>query len=157
MAFYLQIPGVKGAVTDSQHKEWIALHNVNFQVENHVTVKPGNAADRCGSVPSISDFTFTKLADVSSPKILESSLCAKVYDKVVMHVCNNDQKPYIELTLYKAIISNYDLEGIDAEEGVFTRLQETFNINAVKVEMRYIPHNATAISTGYDLEKMAMA
>jgi type VI secretion system secreted protein Hcp len=157
MAFYLQIPGIKGAATDSQHKDWIAVHNVNFQVDQKVSVRPGHVDNRFGSIPAISDFTFTKLADVASPKVLEASLGGMVYDKVVMHVCDSDSKSYIEYTLHKAIVSGYDLEGVDAVDGAHTRLQETFTINAVKIEMRYLVKNGAAMSAGYDLEKAALA
>jgi len=156
MAFYLQISGIKGAASDSKHKDWITVHNVNFQVDQAVSVRPGHVDDRYGSIPEISDFTFTKLADISSPKILEASLGGKVYDKVVMHVCNSESDSYIEYTLHKAIISGYDLEGANAEDGSHTRLQETFNINAIKLEMRYMPKSGAPVSTGYDLEKAAL-
>ena len=112
--------------------------------------------NRFGSIPDISDFTFTKLVDIASPKLLEASLGGKVYDKVVMHECNSDSKSYIEYTLHKAIVSGYDVEGVSDENSAHTRLQETFKINAVKIEMRYLPQNSTPVSTGYDLEKAAL-
>jgi len=156
MAFYLQIPGINGAVTDSQHKNWIGVHSINFKVDNHASTTPGSADDRIGAIPYISDFTLTKLVDIASPKLLEASLGGKVFDKVVIHVCNTDKKPYVEYTLHKAIIGAYDLEGKDSAARAHSLLREVFTINAVKLEMRHISGN-TALSTGYDLEKVAMA
>jgi len=157
MAFYLQIPGINGAVTDSQHKGWIAVHNINFDTSNHASVTPGHADDRYTAIPSLSDFIFTKLADVSSPKLLSASLGGKVYDKVVIHVCNNDAKPFIEYTLNKAIISHYDVNASDSQQGANTRIKETFAINATKVEMRYVPKGGTPLSTSYDQETVTLA
>lgn len=157
MAFYLQIPGIKGSVTDSQHKEWIAIHNVSFNTASYVSVKPGHVNDRSGSIPSVSDFVLTKLADISSPKLLGANLGGKVFDKVIIHACNNDQKPYIEYTLHKAMVSTYDVEGKNSEVGAHTRIQETITLNATKIEMRYLPANGTPVSIGYDLETVELA
>jgi len=152
MAFYLQIPGVKGAVTDSQHKGWIAVHDINFNAANHASVKPGHVTDRITSIPVVSNFVMSKLADVSSPKLLEASLGGKVFDKVVIHVCNSDSKPYVEYTLHKAIVGQYDMNGSDSAATANTHLKETFSLNATKVEMRYLPANGTPLSTAYDQE-----
>lgn len=152
MAFYLQIPGIKGSVTDSQHKDWIAIHDINFNTANHVSVKPGHVDDRYAGIPSLSDFVLSKLADVSSPKLLEASLGGKVFDKVMIHVCNNDKKPYIEYTLHKAIVSNYEIDAANSHSISATKLEEYFSLNATKIEMRYLPANGTPMSAAYDQE-----
>lgn len=157
MAFYLQIPNIKGSVTDSQHKNWIGIHHLNFVVDNSAFVRPGCVHDRISTIPHISDFTMTKNVDIASPKILEASLGGKVFDKVVVHVCNTDQKPYIEYTLHKAIIRSYDVEGDDSDTQSHSQIKEVFTINAVKIEMRYMPAGSTPLSAGYDLEKVQPA
>lgn len=157
MAFYLQIPGIKGSVTDSQHKDWIAIHDVHFNTGNYVSVKPGHVNDRYTGIPSLSDFVLSKLADISSPKLLEASLGGKVFDKVVIHFCNNDQKPYIEYTLHKAVVNNYEINASNSLAVSHTHLKELFSLNAVKIEMRYLPAQGTPMSTAYDQETAQLA
>ena len=84
MAFYLQIPGIKGSTTDSQHKDWISVHDINFHAANNASVKVGHVTDRISHIPSVSNFILSKLADVASPKLLEASLSGKVFNKVII-------------------------------------------------------------------------
>jgi type VI secretion system secreted protein Hcp len=150
MAFYLQIPGDEGAVTDSQHKGWIGIHDINFHTANNASVKPGHVSDRNTGIPAISNFVLTKLIDASSPKILEASLSGKVFDKVVVHICNSDAKPFVEYTLHKAIVSQYDMDASNAQNISQSNLHETFSLNATKIEMRYMPEGSAPMSTAYD-------
>jgi type VI secretion system Hcp family effector len=157
MAFYLQIPSITGSVTDSQHKGWIGVHDIHFHTANHASVKPGHTSDRITSIPAVSNFVLSKLTDVASPKILEASLSGKVFDKVVIHVCNTDEKPYIEYTLHKAIVSQYDMNATDSDTASHSHLQEMFSLNATKIEMRYMPQGGAPLSTAYDQEKVAFS
>ena len=156
MAFYVKLPGVTGSATDSQHKDWIGVHDINFHAANHASVKVGHVSDRVTNIPTVSNFVLSKLADVASPKLLEASLSGKVFDKVVIHVCNSDAKPYVQYTLHKAIVSQYDMNAADSDAGSHSHLQEVFALNATKIEMRYLPHNGTPLSTAYDQELAQM-
>lgn len=156
MAFYLQIPGIKGSATDSQHKDWIGIQDLHFQTSTYVHVTPGQVSERFSSKPSLSDFVLTKKTDISSPKLFGANVGGKVFDKVLIHVCNSDQTPMIEYTLSKVIVSSYDIAGKTSEIGSHTQIQEVITLNAVKIEMRFLPQNGTPVSVGYDQEKAAL-
>jgi type VI secretion system secreted protein Hcp len=152
MAFYLQIPGIKGSATDSQHKEWIGFHALHFNTFTSVHVSPGQVHNRSSSKPSISHFVLSKLADNASPKLLEANLGGKVFSKVVIHVCQGAQKPVIEYTLSNVVVCHYDIQASVSVSSTHERLVEQFSLNAIEIEMRYFPQNGTPISTSYDQE-----
>ena len=158
MAFYLQIPSIKGSATHDKHKGWIKLDSLDLCNERSLYVKPGSSADREYSTPKISDITLTKELDASSPYLYQHSIAGDSLGKVVIQACNisNGDHVYLEYTFYDAMISHYEICGISPTDK--DDLKETIRINYTKVQMKYVPQDASGRSgspviTGYDIGK----
>jgi type VI secretion system secreted protein Hcp len=156
MAFYLQIPNIKGSVTDSKYKGWIKVDSLDLCNERSIHVKVGSSSDREYSMPKISDMTLTKELDASSPYLYQNSLVGDSLGKIVIQACNvsKDNHVYLEYTLYDAMISHYDICGASPND--HDDLKETIQLNFTKVQMKYVSQDAggrsgSPIVTGYDL------
>ncbi len=70
MMMYLQLDGLKGESTDSDHRDWIELLSFNHaitQPASSISGTGGATAGRCQH----SDFSITKHVDMTSPKLYE--------------------------------------------------------------------------------------
>ena len=66
MTMYLQLDGLKGESTDSEHKDWIEVHSFNHSITQMPT--PGTAVSaHCQHA----DYAITKPVDMTSPKLYE--------------------------------------------------------------------------------------
>jgi type VI secretion system secreted protein Hcp len=156
MAFYLQIPKIKGSATHEKHKGWIKLDSLDLCNNRPMHVNLGSGADRDYSRPQISDVTLVKELDASSPYLYQNSFEGKSLDKVIIHACNvsKGNHVYLEYTLYDAMISYYDICGSSANDQ--DDLRETIKINFTKIQMKYISQDAsgrpgTPTVTGFDI------
>ena len=73
-------------------------------------------------------------------------------------VCHtsNDGEPYLVYTLNNVMLSHYDLGGNLLE--TTDKLMETIHLNFTKVQMKFVPRDASnkpqgSIIAGFDLEK----
>ena len=65
---YMQIEGLKGESTDSEHKDWIELLSFNHAIKQPASASPiGGTTGRCQH----SDYTITKRVDLASPQLYE--------------------------------------------------------------------------------------
>jgi type VI secretion system secreted protein Hcp len=69
---YLSIDGIKGESSDDRHKDWIECRSVSFGVEQPKSATAstggGHTAERCEH----RDIVISKLADLSSPILLQT-------------------------------------------------------------------------------------
>lgn len=65
---YLQIEGIKGESTDEKHKDWIEVTHVTWSVHQPRAASISTAGGMTSGVASLSELTFKKLADLSSPR-----------------------------------------------------------------------------------------
>ena len=156
MAFYLQIPSIKGSVTDSKHKGWIKVDSLDLCNERSIHVEPGSGANREYSTPRISDLILAKELDASSPYLFQKSLTGSTLGKIVIQACNisNNKQVYLEYTLHDALISHYHISGVSPDD--HDSCKEMVHLNFTKVQMKYIPQGANGKSSsplisGYDI------
>ena len=80
---YLQIDGIKGESTDSEHKDWIEVvsfsHSISQPASANATAG-GGTSGRCKH----EDFVITKYVDLASPKLYEACSSGKHIKKVVI-------------------------------------------------------------------------
>jgi type VI secretion system secreted protein Hcp len=107
---YLQIDGIKGESEDSQHQGWIeceALHWAVTQPKSATaSTSGGHTAGRC----EITNITFTKVADLASPILLQHCAMGKTLPKARFEVlrADGDGKPvkYYEIELENVLIAH---------------------------------------------------
>ena len=83
---YLKLGNIKGSVTTKGHEEWINVQSFQFGVGRGISTPVGNSKNREASSPSISEVTFTKEMDQSSPYLFNEGCVGKSL-KAVFHFC----------------------------------------------------------------------
>ena len=78
---YLQIDGIKGESADDKHKDWIECKSVNWGVTQPKSATAstggGHTAERCEH----DEIEIAKLADLSSPLLLQTCSSGKTIPK----------------------------------------------------------------------------
>ena len=132
---YLKFGSIKGSVTTKGHEEWLNVQSFQFGVARGIATPVGNAKNREASAPSLSEVTFTKEMDQSSPYLFNEGCVGKGL-KAVFHFCRtagNQLETYLEVELENALVSNYSVSsGGD-------RPSESISLNFTKILMKYIP------------------
>lgn len=85
---YLQIDGIKGESTDSQHKDWIEILSYS---QSAGATAPGAADTKKTSGPS--EILITKKMDSSSPLLQKLCSSGKHIPKATLHVMRAGAEP----------------------------------------------------------------
>jgi type VI secretion system secreted protein Hcp len=105
---YLQIDGIKGESTDDRHKDWIECLSVQFGVSQPrsatASTGGGHTAERCEH----QDIALSKLADLSTPILLQTCSAGKTIPKAKFEFMRADGKgeriKYFEIELENVLI-----------------------------------------------------
>ena len=105
---YLQIDGIKGESTDDKHKDWIECLSVQFGVSQPrsatASTGGGHTAERCEH----QDIALSKLADLSTPILLQTCSAVKTIPKAKFEFMRADGKgeriKYFEIELENVLI-----------------------------------------------------
>lgn len=135
MAIYLKLGNIKGSVTTKGHEEWLNVDSFQFGVARGISTPVGNAKNREASSPSISEITFSKEMDQSSPYLFNEGTVGKGL-KATFHFCRtaaDKLETYLEVELENVLVSGYSVSsGGD-------RPSESVSLNFTKIVMKYIP------------------
>ena len=105
---YLYIEGIKGESADDRHKDWIECKSVNWGVEQPKSATAstggGHTAERCEH----RDIVITKLADLSSPILLQTCSAGKTIPKAKFEFMRADAQgervKYFEIEIDNVLI-----------------------------------------------------
>jgi len=105
---YLKIDGIKGESTDDGHKDWIECSSVHWSIfqpkSATASTGGGNTAERA----ELSDIVFRKMADLSSPILMQMCAAGKTLPKAKIEFmrADGDGKPikYFEIELDNVLI-----------------------------------------------------
>lgn len=133
---YLQIDGIKGESNDDRHKDWIECLAVQFGVTQPrsatASTGGGHTAERCEH----QDLTFSKLADLSSPILLQSCSAGKTIPRARLEFMRADGQgeriKYFEVELENVLIGN--VNPAVAEGSI---MQENVGLKFSKVKWKY--------------------
>lgn len=152
---YLQIDGIKGESTDDKHKDWIECKSVNWSVEQPKSATAstggGHTAERCEH----KDIVITKLADLSSPILLQTCSAGKTIPKARFEFMRadgqGDRIKYFEIEIENVLIGAVT-PGV--QEGDI--LGEHVGLKFSKVKWKYTQQKVTGgaggnTSGGWDL------
>jgi type VI secretion system secreted protein Hcp len=82
---YLQVAGVKGESTDSEHKDWIEILSYEHTITQPASAtanSTGGTTGRCKHEP----FVISKYVDLASPLLYQLCCSGKHVDKVVLEL-----------------------------------------------------------------------
>jgi type VI secretion system secreted protein Hcp len=104
---YIQIDGVKGESTDSDHKDWIEI----LSVSNLHPIQPPKppTSKVSSSTGAKSSFSVTKLVDKSSPKLYQAVSSGKHLPKVIIELyraSGGSKLKYLTINVNQVLISN---------------------------------------------------
>jgi type VI secretion system secreted protein Hcp len=105
---YLQIDGIKGESADDKHKDWIECKSVSWGVDQPKSATAstggGHTAERCEH----RDITLSKLADLSSPILLQTCAAGKTIPKARFEFMRADAQgeriKYFEIEIENVLI-----------------------------------------------------
>jgi type VI secretion system secreted protein Hcp len=133
---YLQIDGIKGESADSAHQGWIELTSANWGVTQPrsatMSTAGGHSAERCDH----RTLSITKLADLSSPILMQTCSMGKTIPKAKLEFMRADgdgaRVKYYEVELENVMIASVDQA---AHEG--TILHDSIGLRFSKVKWKY--------------------
>ncbi len=105
---YLSIDGIKGESNDDRHKDWIECRSVSFGVEQPksatASTSGGHTAERCEH----RDIVVAKLADLSSPILLQTCAAGRTIPKARLEFMRADGQgervKYFEIEIENVLI-----------------------------------------------------
>lgn len=135
---YLQIDGIKGESQDDKHKDWIEATRLSWGVHQPKSATASTGGGHTAERAELSDISFSKLADLSSPLLLQTCACGKTIPKAKIELFRADgtgaRVKYFELELENVLIGMVKphLDGVDSY------LTENVNLKFSKVRWRYV-------------------
>lgn len=105
---YLYIDGIKGESADDRHKDWIECKSVSWGVEQPrsatASTGGGHTAERCEH----RDIVISKLADLSSPILLQTCAAGRTIPKAKLEFMRADAQgervKYFEIEIDNVLI-----------------------------------------------------
>lgn len=128
---YLNVDGLKGECTDSDHKDWIQVFSFNHSITQQVSAVSSGAATTGRSVHGA--YTITKRVDMSSPKLYEMCSSGKHIKSVTLEMTRpsgNRHLKYMEVKLEEVVISQVAPESSVGTE--FPSESVSFNYGSIK-------------------------
>jgi type VI secretion system secreted protein Hcp len=107
---YLHIEGIKGESTDDKHKDWIEVAHVAYGVHQPRAATVSTAGGHTSGRAELQDIMFKKLADLSSPILLQTCAAGKTIPKAVFEFMRADGDgkpiPYFRIEQENVMISD---------------------------------------------------
>jgi type VI secretion system secreted protein Hcp len=134
---YLQIEGIKGESRDDKHKEWIEVTGVHWGVHQPRSATASTAGGHTAERVAMSDISFSKLADLSSPILAQTCAAGKTIPTAKFEFFRADgsgtRVKYFEIELANVLIGMVKPH-LGGDESY---LGETVNLKFSKVSWAY--------------------
>lgn len=105
---YLQIEGIKGESADDKHKDWIECSSVHWGVMQPKSATASTGGGHTAERAELNDILFTKLADLSSPILMQTCAAGKTIPKARLEFMRADGQgeriKYFEIELDNVLI-----------------------------------------------------
>jgi type VI secretion system secreted protein Hcp len=136
-------PDIKGEVTESSHKEWIAIDSFSFGTSRAGGVEVGSGQEkRHRNPPSIAPAQMQRTYDAASPLLFNQSVSGEPTDVWIDFVepSNKQDKPpnlYLKVALRACVITNYTMGGSSGSPS------ESLSVSFTAVNIDYTPYDET--------------
>jgi type VI secretion system secreted protein Hcp len=133
---YLQIEGIKGESADTGHKDWIEISHVSWSVHQPRAAVVSTAGGMTTGRASLSDLSFKKLADLSSPLLQQTCAMGKTIPKAKFEFmrADGDGKP---VCYYTVELENVMISGVNPTSGEGGILIEHVFLAYSKMKWKY--------------------
>ena len=133
---YLQIDGIKGESQDDRHKDWIECTTVHWGLLQPHSATASTGGGHTAERAELRDITFSKLADSSSPALMQHCAMGRTLPKAKFEFMRADGQgnaiKYFEIELENVLIGAID-PGIEAG----ALLSESVSLKFSKVKWTY--------------------
>ena len=141
MAFtgYLKIEGIDGESKRADHEGEIDCYGVEFSASQMSSSSVGSG--RTPGRATLSDFTFHKWMDASSPYLMLACSKGKSFSEIVFTVRKDSgdaHLDYLIITLTNCIISGYKMAQNAPEAGSSEMVSESIEISYEKLNFKYV-------------------
>ena len=144
---YLQIDGIKGESQDDKHKEWIECASVNWGLCQPRSATASTGGGHTAERAELQDITFSKVADLSSPILMQHCAMGKTIPKAKFEFMRADGQgipiKYFEIELENVLVGAIN-PGIEAG----SILEENVSLKFSKVKWRYTQQKISGGSGG---------
>jgi len=107
-AAYIKFDGVDGEATDKDHRGWSDL----LSLSESSTIPNDSVSTSSRGEVVLEDIVVVKELDKSSPKLAESIIMGKVFPKVLINLCSEDESDcYLSYELVNVMITSYSISG----------------------------------------------
>ncbi len=111
---YLQIDGLKGESTDSNHKDWIEILSYSHTITQPASATANSAGGGTFGRSKHEDFVITKYIDLASPKLYEMCSSGKHIKNVkleLMRASGGEAVKYMAIEMDEVVISAVNSSG----------------------------------------------
>ena len=152
---YLQIEGIKGESNDDKHKDWIECTSAVWSVLQPKTATAstggGHTAERCEH----GDLVITKLADLSSPVLLQTCSSGKTIPKAKLEFMRADGQGQ-RVKYYEVELENVLIGAVVPSLQAGQLLTEHVSLKYAKVKWKYTQQKVAGgaggnVAGGWDL------
>lgn len=133
---YLQIEGIKGESSDAKHQSWIECESVSWSITQPKSATASTGGGHTAERAELSDITFIKLADLSSPLLAQTCAAGKTIPRAKFEFMRADGQgeriKYYEVELENVLISH-----VAPSVGAGRFMTETVSVKFSKVKWKY--------------------
>ena len=139
---YLQLEPIKGESTDEKHKDWIEILSFSHSVMQTGSGSVSGGASRVQGKVDMSEFSFSKRFDLSSPYLNKYCCTGKHLDKAVIEICKSTGEKEVmgKYTFENVVISSVSIGG----GGDIPSENVSFNFGKVKWEYNQLSNEKGA-------------
>jgi type VI secretion system secreted protein Hcp len=133
---YLQIDGIKGESNDDKHKDWIECASVQWGIAQPKSATASTGGGHTAERAELEEISFAKMADLSSPILMQSCASGKTIPKAKFEFMRADadgqRVKYFEMELENVLVGqvNPHINGGDI-------LHESVSLKFSKVKWKY--------------------
>jgi len=133
---YLKIEGINGESEDERHRNWLEVSNVTYAVyqprADVVSTAGGHTTGRADLYP----ISFTKLADLASPVLLQTCATGKTIPKAAFEFLRADGDGKA-ITYFKIELENVMIASITPDSGEGGIITERVQLAYAKIKWHY--------------------
>lgn len=133
---YLQIEGIKGESSDDRHKDWIEVSHVTWSVHQPRATTVSTAGGLTSGRAELSNLSFKKLADLSSPLLQQHCAMGKTIPKAKLEFmrADGDGKP---VNYYTVELENVMICAVTPNSGDGGTITEQVHVAYSKMKWKY--------------------
>jgi len=144
---YLQIDGIKGESQDDKHKQWIEVSSVQWSMTQPKSATASTGGGHTTERAELEDIKFQKIADLSSPILMQTCVAGKTIPKAKFEFMRADGQgtriKYFEIELENVLIGKV---APVVHEGSI--LSETVSLKFAKVKWKYTQQKVSGGACG---------